>query len=145
MLQENLSEIYRNGFPDCVRFADMGCASGPNSLLPAWETLHALHRICLPLNRKPPDLQVFLNDLPGNDFNSVFKSFPSFDERLKKERRHEFGSCFIAAAPGSFYGRLFPPSFLHLVHSSYSIHWLSQVRTIYIIFSKENKLYAWDI
>ncbi|CAN1805461.1 Salicylate carboxymethyltransferase, partial [Linum perenne] len=30
--------------------------------------------------------------------------------------------------PGSFYGRLFPEGSLHLVHSSYSLHWLSQNR-----------------
>ncbi|KAK9283742.1 hypothetical protein L1049_011992 [Liquidambar formosana] len=29
-------------------------------------------------------------------------------------------------APGSFYGRLFPRNCLHLVHCSYSAHWLSQ-------------------
>ncbi|KAJ0619761.1 putative methyltransferase [Helianthus annuus] len=29
--------------------------------------------------------------------------------------------------PGSFYGRLFPDESLHLIHSSYSVHWLSQV------------------
>ncbi|XP_060181959.1 probable caffeine synthase MTL3 [Lycium barbarum] len=29
--------------------------------------------------------------------------------------------------PGSFHGRLFPQNTIHLVHSSYSLHWLSQV------------------
>ncbi|MCL7047158.1 hypothetical protein MKW94_001458 [Papaver nudicaule] len=32
--------------------------------------------------------------------------------------------------PGTFYGRLFPSNSLHFVHSSYSLHWLSQVPTI---------------
>ncbi|CAI9260732.1 unnamed protein product [Lactuca saligna] len=33
----------------------------------------------------------------------------------------------IEAIPGSFYGRLFPDESLHLVHSSYALHWLSKV------------------
>lgn len=105
----------------------MGCSSGPNSLLPTWQVVDALDKICQRLNHKPPTLHVFLNDLPGNDFNTVFQSLPSFYERLKKEKGREFGSCLIAAAPGSFYGSLFPPCFLHFVYSSYSLHWLSQV------------------
>ncbi|CAA3032622.1 SAM dependent carboxyl methyltransferase, partial [Olea europaea subsp. europaea] len=34
--------------------------------------------------------------------------------------------CFISCVPGSFYGRLFPKKSLHFVHSSSSLHWLSQ-------------------
>ncbi|KAI4313848.1 hypothetical protein L6164_026795 [Bauhinia variegata] len=34
---------------------------------------------------------------------------------------------FAAAAPGSFFGRLFPRETLHFVHSSASLHWLSEV------------------
>ena len=128
LLQEAMVEFYCNSFPDCIRFADMGCSSGPNAFLPTWETIEALDRTCHGLNRRPPVLQVFLNDLPGNDFNTIFKSLPGFYERLKKgEGQNEFLSCFIAAVPGSFYGRLFPPHFLHFVFSSFSLHWLSQV------------------
>ncbi|TXG48367.1 hypothetical protein EZV62_027661 [Acer yangbiense] len=73
-------------------------------------------------------LQVFLNDLPGNDFNSIFKLLPSFYERLKKEKGDEFGEyCFITAVPKSFYGRLFPSNSLHFIFSSFSVQWLSQV------------------
>ncbi|KAJ3696674.1 hypothetical protein LUZ61_000379 [Rhynchospora tenuis] len=34
---------------------------------------------------------------------------------------------FVAGLPGSFYGRLFPSQSVHFFHSSYSLHWLSQV------------------
>ncbi|KAK3226582.1 hypothetical protein Dsin_006444 [Dipteronia sinensis] len=136
-LQESIVELYNNTFPeDCMRFADMGCSSGPNALTPAWEAADALYKVARKHNHKPPALQVFLNDLPGNDFNTVFKSLPSFFEKLKKlgKDHHDHDqdvesvlSCFIAAVPGSYYCRLFPPSFLHFVFSSYSLHWLSQV------------------
>ncbi|KAF2312358.1 hypothetical protein GH714_034352 [Hevea brasiliensis] len=107
---------------------EMGCSSGPNTLLPLRETIEMIYSITGRLNQKPPILQVFLNDLPGNDFNTIFRSLiPKFHEELEKEKGNKFGRCFIAAMPGSFYGRLFTPHSLHFVHSSYSLHWTSQV------------------
>ncbi|KAL1818959.1 hypothetical protein ACET3Z_013828 [Daucus carota] len=35
--------------------------------------------------------------------------------------------CFVCGVPGSFYTRLFPRKSLNFVHSSYGVHWLSQV------------------
>ncbi|KAG6603956.1 Salicylate carboxymethyltransferase, partial [Cucurbita argyrosperma subsp. sororia] len=63
-----------------------------------------------------------------NDFNSLFKSLPSFHQNLKTHiGNHDLGPCFFTGVPGSFYNRLFPRATLHFVHSSYSLHWLSQV------------------
>ncbi|KAJ7975188.1 S-adenosylmethionine-dependent methyltransferase [Quillaja saponaria] len=36
---------------------------------------------------------------------------------------------YAAGVPGSFYNKLFPNSLLHIIHSSYSIHWISKVPT----------------
>ncbi|XP_047306539.1 benzoate carboxyl methyltransferase-like, partial [Impatiens glandulifera] len=50
-----------------------------------------------------------------NDFNNIFSALP-------------IGSkCFVSGVPASFYGRLFASKSLHFVHSSFSLHWLSQV------------------
>ncbi|XP_031250132.1 probable caffeine synthase 4 [Pistacia vera] len=130
LIQESIYEMCSNNvFSECFRFADLGCSSGPNTYLPTWEVIEALDLTCRGFNHKPPMLQVFLNDLPGNDFNSAFKSLPSFYERLEKEKGDEFGqhNCLIAAVPRSFYERLFPPHSLHFIFSSYAVHWLSQV------------------
>ncbi|PWA64613.1 S-adenosyl-L-methionine-dependent methyltransferases superfamily protein [Artemisia annua] len=51
---------------------------------------------------------------------------PDFYEKHKKKGEN-VGPCFVSAVPGSFYERLFPDQSLHLVYSSYSVHWLSQV------------------
>ncbi|RWR86367.1 S-adenosyl-L-methionine:salicylic acid carboxyl methyltransferase [Cinnamomum micranthum f. kanehirae] len=74
-----------------------------------------------------PELRVFLNDLPENDFNTIFRSLPVFYDRLEEEKGLPPWTCFIAGVPGSFDGRLFPRDLLDFVHSSYSVHWLSQV------------------
>ncbi|XP_021801462.1 probable caffeine synthase 2, partial [Prunus avium] len=60
-------------------------------------------------------------------FNTVFRSLPGFYKKLDEEHEKKFGSCFIAGMPGSFYGRLFPNNSLHFVHSSYALHWISEV------------------
>ncbi|KAK2978452.1 hypothetical protein RJ640_023710 [Escallonia rubra] len=61
------------------------------------------------------EFQVFFSNHASNDFNTVFASLPP-------SRKY-----FAAGIPGSFYGRLFPRCSLHLVHSSYALHWLSKV------------------
>ncbi|KAL8151414.1 hypothetical protein V2J09_021222 [Rumex salicifolius] len=98
--------------------ADLGCSSGPNTFLAVGELIRAVHRFQSgPVNIT---MEVFLNDLPGNDFNSVFKALPSFKEQLRKELGESIGYCFFHGVPGSFYDRLFHPNSLHFVPTSVS-------------------------
>ncbi|XP_052195178.1 S-adenosyl-L-methionine:benzoic acid/salicylic acid carboxyl methyltransferase 3-like [Diospyros lotus] len=110
-----------------LSIADLGCSSGPNTLMVVSELVETAVKSCNKLDKKTPEFQLYLNDLPGNDFNSIFKSLPKFQTKLKKKTGLGFSSCFLTAVPGSFYGRLFPTKSLHFVHSSYSLMWLSQV------------------
>ncbi|CAL1353217.1 unnamed protein product [Linum trigynum] len=110
-------------FPAKLAVADLGCSSGPNALFVVSDLIKFVGRLCdEQAHCKYPEFHVFLNDLPGNDFNTIFRSVQSFQERLNSEY-----SVFINGVPGSFYGRLFPADSLHFVHSSYSLHWLSRV------------------
>lgn len=128
IIEKAVMDLYCTTFPDqSIGIADLGCSSGPNTLLVVSEIMNIFDRSCRQLGRSSPEFSVFLNDLPGNDFNTVFKSLPAFYENLRKEKGEKFGQCFIAGVPGSFYGRLFPSRSLHFVHSSSSLHWLSQV------------------
>ncbi|KAJ0039785.1 hypothetical protein Pint_28338 [Pistacia integerrima] len=126
-LEETIKDMFSSSSPTCFKVADLGCSSGPNTLLVVSEIIDIIQGICHQVNRKSPEFQVFLNDLPENDFNSIFKSIPAFYEILKREKLYNFGACFISGLPGSFYDRLFPTATLHFVHSSYSVHWLSKV------------------
>lgn len=83
-----------------------------------------MEKKCKELNFLVPKLQFYLNDLPGNDFDSLFKRVSTICTQ------NEASLCFVMGAPSSFYGRLFPRESLHLVHVSYSLHFLSHVCTL---------------
>ncbi|TVU11707.1 hypothetical protein EJB05_45309, partial [Eragrostis curvula] len=97
-----------------VAIADLGCSSGPNALALVSGAVDAIFHHYARQEQEPPELCVFLNDLPDNDFNNVAKSLAEF-----QERNQTYWSC---------YGRLFTRSSLHLIFTSNSVHWLSEVR-----------------
>ncbi|XP_042503377.1 probable jasmonic acid carboxyl methyltransferase 1 [Macadamia integrifolia] len=126
MVIGSISDFYTTNFPRSLRVADLGCPSGPNTLLVISEIIEAIDETCHQLNCKTPEFQVFLNDLPSNDFNNIFKTLLAFYEQLKKEKGENFGPCSITGLPGSFYDWLFPSNTIDFLHSSYRVHWLSQ-------------------
>ncbi|CAN1344314.1 Salicylate carboxymethyltransferase [Linum perenne] len=119
--EEAITQLYTSTFPTTISIADLGCSSGPNTLFTVTEIITAVDALSNKLSRPSPEFQVFLNDLPGNDFNTIFRSL--FQKLPNKHRT----PLFINGVPGSFYGRLFLSNSIHFVHSSYSLQWLSQV------------------
>ncbi|XP_006847713.2 salicylate carboxymethyltransferase [Amborella trichopoda] len=123
--EEAVMNMLSTHFPERLGIADLGCSSGPNTFSALTIIIEAVctkyEQVSLPM----PEFLLYLNDLPGNDFNSIFRSLPSFYEMMKETGVPE--SCFVAAVASSFYCRSFPSNSLHFVHSSYSLHWLSQV------------------
>ncbi|XP_019166103.1 PREDICTED: salicylate carboxymethyltransferase-like [Ipomoea nil] len=115
--------------PKTISIADLGCSSGPNTFLAVSNLVKAVDSARKKLQRRQsPEFQIYLNDLPTNDFNTIFKSLlPKHEEGFRREIGEGCGLCFFNGVPGSFYGRLFPSNTLHFVHSSSSLHWLSQV------------------
>ncbi|GAB2221540.1 hypothetical protein Droror1_Dr00012724 [Drosera rotundifolia] len=102
--------------------ADLGCGPAPTSFVSTM--VEAVKRICGEAKEELHEIQVYMNDLASNDFNSLFRELAGF-----QQRRGDGGGVdlFLMGVPGSFHDRLFPAGSLHLVHSSYSLHWLSQV------------------
>ncbi|KAK4411563.1 Salicylate carboxymethyltransferase [Sesamum angolense] len=114
--------------------AELGCSSGPNTLFVAMDFVKIVSQLCRKHGHDElPEFQIHLNDLPGNDFNSIFKSLAhSFHAQLLQEMGASGAGgsapyCFLSGVPGSFYSRLFAAQSLHFVHSSYSLMWLSRV------------------
>nr|XP_009383765.1 PREDICTED: jasmonate O-methyltransferase-like [Musa acuminata subsp. malaccensis] len=120
-------EFYSTFFPENLIIAELGCSSGPNALFSAFDMMEAVEQRCLQLRRSPPEFHLLLNDLPANDFNTIFRSLPEFYQQRRRMESSGCGQFFVSGVPGSFYGRLFPSRTLHFVHSSSSLHWLSQV------------------
>ncbi|GMI80275.1 hypothetical protein like AT5G38020 [Hibiscus trionum] len=127
-LNDALRETFSKRLPTSTfEVADLGCSSGPNIFLIISQVIDSIHGVCQQAQLKVPQIRVFLNDLPGNDFNAIFQSLPGFFERLKQAQGKMVEPCFIVGVPGSFYGRLFPTRTLHFVHSFNCLHWLSKV------------------
>ncbi|KAL9172653.1 hypothetical protein ABFS82_03G061900 [Erythranthe guttata] len=128
IMEEAVAESVQNTLPQSMGIADLGCSSGPNTLMAVSKIIDTVCKTSSGIvGSTLPELRVSLNDLPGNDFNEVFMSLPGFYETLRKEKGIGPEGCFVSGIPGSFYGRLFARNSMHFVHSSSSLHWLSQV------------------
>lgn len=137
IIEEAITDLYCNIFSrtKTLNLADLGCSSGPNTFLVISEVIKKIDKTRLKLGHdQSPEFQIYLNDLPGNDFNTLFVSLPKFLENLKQEMGSGFGPCFFYGVPRSFYDRIFAAKSLHLIHSSCCLHWLSQVYVFSIGF-----------
>ncbi|KAM3742028.1 hypothetical protein ACB098_07G041600 [Castanea mollissima] len=125
--EEAITNLYCRTLPRSLAIADLDCYSGPNPLFVVSELIKVVDKLRKKLGHESLEYQVFLNDLPGNDFNTIFKLLPSFQKQMSCQMGPGAGPCLFSGTPGSFYGRLLPSNSLHFVHSSYSLQWLSQV------------------
>ncbi|XP_076954481.1 putative methyltransferase TCM_000336 [Bidens hawaiensis] len=126
---QSLEETYISTTPESLGIANLGCSCGQNTLSTIREMVETIDKTTS--NIPPPEYRIYLNDLPTNDFNAVFKILPEFYKELDTERHLRCqeleSSVYIAGYPGTFYGRLFPDKCLHFIYSSYSLHWLSRI------------------
>ncbi|KAG6702711.1 hypothetical protein I3842_07G049100 [Carya illinoinensis] len=126
--EDAITQLYSSTLPKSLVIAHLGCSSGPNTLFVVSELIKVVDQLRRESRHdQSPEYQVFLNDLPGNDFNTIFKSSPSFQKKMSNQLGASASPCFFTGVPGSFYDRLFPSKTLHFVHSSYSLQWLSMV------------------
>ncbi|KAL2895622.1 Salicylate carboxymethyltransferase [Bienertia sinuspersici] len=123
--EKALRKFYGRKQPTTICIADLGCSSAEqNTLNLIFEFTNVIEKARQELRKGLEEYQVYLNDLPGNDFNTIFRSLGNFETMLKQKRKDDgFGHCFVNGVPGSFYGRLFPSNHLHIVHSSALFLW----------------------
>ncbi|KAG0489351.1 hypothetical protein HPP92_008162 [Vanilla planifolia] len=127
ILEEAIGELCNTISAETLVIADLGCASGPNAFRVISEIIASVEGHYIRSGLCPPEIQYFLNDLPGNDFNSLFRSPYLYERRTSDQEVVGCLPLYVVGLPGSFYGRLFPLKSVHLFYSSYSLHWLSQV------------------
>ncbi|KQK18525.1 anthranilate O-methyltransferase 2 [Brachypodium distachyon] len=136
VLQSAVVQLYASLPPGSTMVvADLGCSSGPNTLLLVSEVIGTISDYSRETGRDAVEAQFFLNDLPGNDFNLVFRSLDQLTTKLTAAGENNAEKATVAAVPmyyvagmpGSFYTRLFPCRSVHLFHSSYSLMWRSKV------------------
>ncbi|KAK3128945.1 hypothetical protein QOZ80_6BG0468610 [Eleusine coracana subsp. coracana] len=130
ILEKATIQVYKAILPKTMVVADLGCSSGSNTLL---FVSTIINTIAAETNKQHGDcdqveLQFFLNDLPGNDFNLLFRSLEPFKKSIATDQDGQIlPPYYISGLPGSFYTRLFPNQTVHLFHSTCCLHWLSQV------------------
>ncbi|XP_028068300.1 probable S-adenosylmethionine-dependent methyltransferase At5g37990 [Camellia sinensis] len=98
------------------KIVDLDCSVGPNTFIAVQNIIESVKLVCQchGLDSEALEFQVLFNNHASNDFNTLFKC-------LSKGSQY-----FAAGVLGSFHGRLFPKSYVHLTHSSYSLQWLSK-------------------
>jgi len=114
---------------------DLGCSSGPNTLLFISNVIRVIADQQCKSSDGDVELQFILNDLPGNDFNELFRAVEKFK---KSDTTDQLGRAppfyYISGLPESYYKRLFPHQSVHLFHSSYCLHWRSNVIYAYLSY-----------
>ncbi|KAK3442642.1 hypothetical protein EUGRSUZ_B02884 [Eucalyptus grandis] len=114
----DLNDLSLSSSNPIIRIADFGCSTGLNSIQAIETIIKCLLDLIKPI-KQPQfgalEFQAIFNDLPTNDFNTLFANLPP--------ERQQY---FALAAPGSFHSRLLPSTSLHFAYSSFTIHFLSQ-------------------
>ncbi|KAJ1256968.1 hypothetical protein BS78_K262500 [Paspalum vaginatum] len=127
MLENAIRKVLETLVVKTMTIADLGCSSGPNTLLFVSSLIDITTEQCSKdVECDPMELMIFLNDRPNNDFNQVFRSLENLKKGTSDQKRNTPLFYHISGLPKSYYKRLLPRESVHLFHSSSSLHWRSQ-------------------
>nr|CAB3488594.1 unnamed protein product [Digitaria exilis] len=109
VLKETLGKLQlpRQTEKKLLTAADLGCSCGQNTLLVADLIVQGMAELCggSRLGHRPPEFCFYFNDLPSNDFKTLFHLLPDSAAAARNGGRPAY---FAAGVAGSFYDRLFP-------------------------------------
>ncbi|GAX76717.1 hypothetical protein CEUSTIGMA_g4163.t1 [Chlamydomonas eustigma] len=141
---------------DLINIADLGCSQGANSM----RVIQAIVRAVTEHSResnipttvntssRPLSLMVFHEDLPSQDWQSLFLQVEKKDgssylnlpgcqkkrdesQTTQQAVKNYVPNVFSAAIGRSFYERMFPDRFLHMAVSFTALHWISRCPDAY--------------
>ncbi|WVZ90399.1 hypothetical protein U9M48_036705 [Paspalum notatum var. saurae] len=109
MIENAIKEVYMALLPKTMIIANLGCSAGPNTLMFISSVIGAIADQSKSSGDHPVELQFFLNDLPSNDFNELFRLIQKF-KRLETtdEMSYVPPLYYISGLPESYYNRIFP-------------------------------------
>jgi len=111
IVENAIKEVCTALVPETMVIADLGCSSGPNTLLFISNVINIIAGQCSKSIGEcdPVELQIFLNDLPGNDFNQLFSSLEKLNQgTIVEQVGYTPPVYYIFGLPKSYYNRLFP-------------------------------------
>jgi len=89
VVENAIKEVYTTLHSKTMIIGDLGCAAGPNTLLFISSVISTIVELCKSSGDDYVELQFFLNDLPGNDFNELFRLIEKFKRpNITGERAH---------------------------------------------------------
>lgn len=100
---------------NCFRVADLGCATGGNSVAP-------LSFVSQQLEHQDCTLDAILGDLPQNAWHSLVSTVTPESITSDHGRREE--DTFVSMVGRSFYECCAPPESLDLSYSLVAVHWM---------------------
>ncbi|KAL3675261.1 hypothetical protein R1sor_025209 [Riccia sorocarpa] len=111
---------------EVLRIVDFGCGSALNCIVNVEVIIEYVLKRYAEERKERPDIQVYFQDVPTNDFNTLFKHI--FSTPNDKILGDEPKNYMVAAIPGSFLNRnyLLPKSTVNVAVSTHALHWLSK-------------------
>src|SRR4030095_6959629 len=101
-----------------IVIADYGCSQGRNSARPMSIAIDALRRRAGA--RRP--VEIYHNDLPSNDFGSLFQAIAEEPDSYMVGRE----AVFPFAIGRSYFEPILPPGSVHAAWNSWTMQWMSK-------------------
>jgi hypothetical protein len=118
LLEQAAREVALPGADAPILIADYGSSEGRNSLVPMSAAIGILRGRTDPLR----EISVVHTDLPGNDFNALFRLLDADPESYTAGEPEVFAS----AVGRSFYEQVLPTESVTLGWSGWAVQWLSR-------------------
>eukprot|EP00466_Bigelowiella_natans_P019733 jgi/Bigna1/88709/estExt_fgenesh1_pg.C_370021 len=114
---------------EIINIADLGCSQGLNSMRTCGLMIDVIEEEQKKMIEKQEmktysEFMIYHEDLPTNDFNQLMDVLSSPRDSYIRE------GVYACAIGRSFYARLFPPRFLHMVTCYITLHWLSTTPSV---------------